>query len=104
MNRPTVDIERRQRRWQFALRWVSLGVTLYLLLFFFFGEMGLPHFLRMREVHAQLGEELRALRMENNGLKQKIGRLTQDTDYIERLARDQLGLVREGEWVYEFYD
>jgi cell division protein FtsB len=104
MNRPTAEIEQRQERRQTILLWALLGLVSYLLSFFFFGEMGLPHSLRMREVHEQLTEELFALQTQNNGLKRKIERLTHDAHYIESLARDQLGLVREGEWVYEFHD
>ncbi len=104
MNRPTAEIERRQERRQSILFWALLGLVSYLLFFLFFGGMGLGHFFRMRTVRAQLTEELRLLQTENDRLRRKIERLTHDADGIEGLARDQLGLVREGEWVYEFYD
>ncbi len=104
MNRPTSEIERGQRRRKSVLFWTLLGLVSYLLFFFFFGEMGLGHFFNMQKVHAQLTEELLVLQAENDELTQKIERLKYDSHYIESLARDQLGLVREGEWVYEFYE
>lgn len=58
-----------------------------------------------RQLHAQqrniAAEEakLAALAEENTILEQRLARL-QDPDYIEKLAREQLGMVRPGEIAY----
>lgn len=58
-----------------------------------------------RQLYAQQrsisGEEtkLSALAKENARLEQRLARL-QDPDYIEKLAREQLGMVRPGEISY----
>lgn len=54
-----------------------------------------------REV-AALSLDLEAIEQENAGLRKEIDRLRHDTDYIERIAREELGLVRDNEIVVEF--
>lgn len=44
-------------------------------------------------------ERLETLRTQNHLLQERLARL-QDPDYMEKLAREQLGLVKEGEWSY----
>ncbi len=75
-----------------------------LLFSFFFGEMGLVHFFKMKRVRQELHHELKTLETENSRLLGEIEALKTDLFYIETLARDRLGFVREGERVYEFVD
>jgi len=66
-----------------------------------FGERGI---LRMRKLGRNL-ESIRAstqnLKEENEGLKSEIRLLQEDEDYIEKIAREELGLAREDEIVYK---
>jgi cell division protein FtsB len=41
---------------------------------------------------------------ENNKLKQEILLLRKDPKYIERLARDELGMVKKGDIIYRMSD
>jgi cell division protein FtsB len=67
-----------------------------------FGSGGLVQLWRLRAERSVLGDEaLRLLRV-NDGLRQKIRRLRRSDHDLERLARQELGLVREGEIVYRF--
>lgn len=47
-------------------------------------------------------EEIEALRGENARLREEIQALREDPRTLERIAREELGLVRPGEKVYEF--
>lgn len=49
-----------------------------------------------------LEERTRALQQENELLREKIYRLGNDDRYLEKVAREELGLAREGEIVYRF--
>jgi cell division protein FtsB len=80
---------------------VGVGACVWLLLALFFGEMGLPRYLAMRNHATQLEKDLAALRGENALLRSDIARLQHDPAKIEQLARERLGYVRKGETVYQ---
>lgn len=82
---------------------VLLFINGYLLLSFFFGDMGFFKAIKMQKNHATIQKDIRSLKLENVHLVHQIEGLQNDPFYIERLARDRLGLVREGELVYEFF-
>jgi cell division protein FtsB len=96
------DLSRRKRRGLFL--GVALFVSGYLLLSFLFGQMGMLKALKLKRTYAQVQQEIVSLKKENDALTQKIEALKSDPLYIERLARNQLGLAKEGELIYEFYD
>lgn len=67
-----------------------------------FSPQGLP---RLRGLEKELGdvdEENAALRREIDALKGRVGRLRDDPGAVERIARDNLGLVRQTEVVFQF--
>jgi cell division protein FtsB len=90
-----------QRRMVTVAQTVGLAACVWLLIALFFGEMGLPRYLAMREHAAQLERELATLRAETALLKNDVVRLQQDPAKIEQLARERLGYVRKGETVYQ---
>ncbi|ALA59819.1 FtsB family cell division protein [Nitrospira moscoviensis] len=90
-----------QRRMVKAAQLAGVAACGWLLLALFFGEMGLPRYLAMRNHAAQLEQELAALRGETASLRKDIARLQHDPAKIERLARERLGYVRKGETVYQ---
>jgi len=67
-----------------------------------FGERGLLRLYRMQGELVRLAEENKSLVEENRALESEIMRLRSDRDYLEKLAREELGLIREGEMVYHF--
>lgn len=79
------------------------SALLYLLVSSIFGEMGLIKYYRMRQQCGALSREISALRKDNGRLVYEVYALKNDPAYIERIARDKLGLARPGEIVY-YYD
>ena len=67
-------------------------------------EMGTLNLIRMKRQYNRLQAETQSIRQENQILSRRIEALKTDPAAIESLARDQLGLAKEGELVYEFYD
>jgi cell division protein FtsB len=57
----------------------------------------------MNAHYTDLTEEVAKLKQDNARLTREVHALKTDTDYIERIARDKLGLARPGETVY-YYD
>jgi cell division protein FtsB len=65
-----------------------------------FGDHGLIHLLRMRAEQQELEHVAFDLQQHNEHLRQRIRRLQSDDSYIEKLARERLGLVRKDEVLY----
>lgn len=71
-------------------------------LFTLFGERGLLHLWRLQGEKKRLDESNFLLQRENELLRERIYRLRHDDAYLEKVAREELGLVRDGEIIYRF--
>jgi cell division protein FtsB len=83
---------------------IATGVLfgIYLLVSFIFGEMGVVKYYRMKHQYAVVRKEMSALRQANIQLSREVHSLKTDAAYVERIARDKLGLARPGEIVYYY--
>jgi cell division protein FtsB/cell division protein DivIC len=68
----------------------------------FFGEKGILHLLRLQKEVAQIKDRNIKLEEENQKLREEVKRLQRDKRYIEEIARKELGMVKEGEIIYQF--
>jgi cell division protein FtsL len=68
----------------------------------FFGEKGIFHLLRLQKEAVRIKEKNLKLEEENQKLKEEVKRLQSDKRYIEEIARKELGMVKEGEIIYQF--
>lgn len=57
---------------------------------------------RMKQEVERLQQEIQVLEAENDRLARTIDRLREDPALIEKIAREELGYVREGEKVLKF--
>ncbi len=85
---------------------IALGVfiNIYMVLSFFFGEMGLFNAAKVKGTYVKVQAEIATIQRENETLLTHIEALKSDPETIERLAREQLGLVKDGELVFEFVE
>jgi cell division protein FtsB len=65
-------------------------------------EQGLPRYRHLRSEVRELRESNEQLVREIATLKSEIEALRTDPAYIERIARDELGMVRAEELVFQF--
>jgi len=65
---------------------------------------GLPRYRALRAELGDLEQENHAMRRELRALKRRVRALRTDPSEVERIARDELGMVREGEILFEFED
>jgi cell division protein FtsB len=82
-----------------------VGGLLVLLLFVglaVYGWQGVVRVRQMREQLLTLERENAALRQQADRLAQVIDRLRNDPAYLERIAREERGMVRPGETVLKF--
>jgi cell division protein FtsB len=101
-NRKRIDLERRYRQHRFLWFSVAAVVTGYFAFLMVFNERGLAKFLDVVRTHRQLTQEIQRLQEKNEDLRQRAQALRSDSDTIEEIARQELGLVKKGELIYQF--
>jgi cell division protein FtsB len=83
--------------WPLALVALILGFAL-------FGDRGILHMLNLSGQKTVLAQKLVDMEEQNEGLRVEITALRSDRRYIERIARTELGMVRDDELVFQFAD
>ena len=80
--------------------WPFLLLTSLLLIIW--SPNGLLHLRQLHSEHQELLQKNHILEKENHHLYEQISRLRNDPAAIEDLARQELGLVKEGELIFHF--
>jgi cell division protein FtsB len=75
---------------------------LLMVLLITFGNKGVVDNYFMSKRLAELKLQNKEMAVENNGLKKKIILLRTDINYIEMIARNELGMVKKGDIVYRW--
>lgn len=70
----------------------------------YYKENGLNDVGKLHSEIAAVKEEIRAFTFDNNRMRMELVSLSQSDDQVEAIVREQLGLVKPGEVVYEFID
>ena len=86
-------------------RLVGIGVCLVviaLLWVVFAPRMGVYSLLLQGSTITRLRMENKEIEEKNGALQKDIERIQNDPDYLEKVARDKYGLLRENEMVFEF--
>lgn len=78
---------------------VSVFALFLLLFFIIFGEHGLVDLNLLKKERDQLVEKNEILNHENLTLSAEIDRLQHDPKYIENIARQELGMVGQDEFI-----
>jgi cell division protein FtsB len=73
-----------------------------MILFAVFGGRGLMQIYQLKEESKRIQGTNARLQEENRKLTEKINRLRNSKEEVEKVARDELGLVKKGEIVYQF--
>ena len=82
-------------------RGLFLGIVLFVVYIFLFGDYGVYRMWKQRKEIAELQRTIEALQLEQEGLKQEIYLLENDPEYIEKIAREKHGMIKEGEKIYK---
>ena len=87
----------RHNLWPLALVVLILGFAL-------FGDRGILDMLKLSSQRSELVGKISVLEAQNEQLRIEISALKHDRSYIERVARTELGMVRDDELVFQFQD
>ncbi|MCL4537830.1 MAG: septum formation initiator family protein [Nitrospirae bacterium] len=98
--RQQVTVERKRRNVVFftiiILAFLYMGTTLLL------GDMGLIKYLKLKKAKNNLETEITTLEKETKTLKTQINALKEDPYYIEKHAREEFGLAKPDEYIFQF--
>ncbi len=89
------------------MRWFVSGLVGLLILLqyrLWFAEGGLAEASRLREQLAQAEAENAALTARNDALAREVMALQNGMEAVEKSARENLGLIKEGEVYYQFVE
>ena len=81
-----------------------LLIILFVGFFIIFGNRGLLDNQRLKEKLSELRAENARIEAVNSGLKREVVLMREDLRYIESVARNELGLVKRGDFIYRFVD
>lgn len=70
--------------------------------FLVFSPTGLGRLRSLREERVRADEEVRRTTREIERLRAEVSRVKEDPAFVERAARDEMGLVRQTELVFQF--
>ncbi|ODA43393.1 Cell division protein DivIC (FtsB) [Thermodesulfovibrio sp. N1] len=87
-----------------------LYLIFFLLLFmilaynFFFGEMGYLKYRELKKNEQKILTEINQIKKTNDSIKHEINLLKKDPKYLEKYAKEQFGLIKPGEMIFQFQD
>jgi cell division protein FtsB len=91
----------RKKNWAVLL--VS-GIILLIWFFALFGEKGVIKIIQLRRERDQILADVNRIQTENKKLQEEIRRLREDPRYLESVARNDLGLIKDNEILFIFED
>ncbi|MBA3013634.1 MAG: septum formation initiator family protein [Proteobacteria bacterium] len=73
----------------------ALGLVVY------FAPYGCREYLALRNDLTQIQTEITTLQTQNQELKNEISHLKNDSSYVEKIAREEFGMIKKNEIVFE---
>lgn len=83
------------------LTFVSLSF-LYLSISLVFGDMGLFRYLELHRTKMNLENQITEINRENEQLRTQLKLLKEDPFYREKLAREEYGLSKPNEYIFQY--
>jgi cell division protein FtsB len=98
--RQQVSREQRKRNYVFfCIIFVALAYLSYNLIF---GEMGLLKYMELKKNKQRLESDIARIQKENKNMSEQVNSLKKDPYYIEKYAREEYGLAKPDEFIFQF--
>ena len=85
-------------------RWLIPVLVAIVFAFLFLGNDSIINVLKLRGDVTQKQRDIPRMHRENDSLVLEQKKLKTDTSYIEKIAREKLGMARKNEKVYKFIE
>jgi len=74
----------------------------YLTISLVFGDMGLLRYLEMNRTRKGLEQQITEIAQQNQQLRQQLNALKEDPFYREKIAREEYGLSKPDEYIFQY--
>jgi cell division protein FtsB len=74
----------------------------YLTISLVFGDMGLLKYLEMNKTRKGLEQQITEMHQQNQQLRQQLNSLKEDPFYREKIAREEYGLSKPDEYIFQY--
>ncbi len=82
---------------------ISIAIIVFSLLgILFMPEKGLYHIRQQKSHCAEIRAEKVTLKVQNDAIKKDIERLQNDQEYLEKVAREDHGMLKKNEMIFDF--
>lgn len=81
---------------------VIVLTLLYLSISLVFGDMGLLNYIELNRTRRNLDNQIAQLNSQNEALRAQLKALRDDPFYREKLAREEYGLSRPDEYIFQY--
>jgi cell division protein FtsB len=81
---------------------ITILTFIYLSISLFFGDMGLIRYWELRKTRHNLEKEIADIHSQNSHLKAQLQLLKEDPFYKEKMAREEFGLAKPDEFIFQF--
>lgn len=98
--RKQVVSERRKKKLIFFT--VIFLSFLYLIISLIFGDMGFLRYRELRKTRIQMEAQIKNIETENSQLRTHIKSLKEDPFYLEKHAREDFGLAKPDEYIFQY--
>lgn len=75
-------------------------ITILVVIYLFAREVS--HVYALYQENEKIKSNIQELESKNEGLRKKIELLQNDSSYIEKMAREELGMIKQSEKIYRF--
>ncbi len=75
---------------------------IYLTISLLFGDMGLIRYFELTRTKKNLEKQLVEISRQNDDIKTQIKRLKEDAFYREKFAREEFGLAKPDEYIFQY--
>ncbi len=96
------QVSREQRRRNVVFFGCVLVAMTYLFYNLIFGDMGVMKYYELRQNKKRLETDLARIDRENKALNEQVNALKKDPFYIEKYAREEYGLAKPDEFIFQF--
>jgi len=84
-----------------VIQWLIIFCSLMVITFSLIGDKGVIQLIALKHQEADLMREIEGLKLERKEWIFKIQSIKQNRSYVETIAREQLGMVRDDEIVFQ---
>lgn len=98
------QVQKEKKKRDLLFLGITIIIIFYLGIILIFGDPGAIKYYSLNETKKRLETEIKEIEKENKLLQAQINSLKEDPFYIEKYAREEFGLARPDEYIFQFQE